>query len=73
MSRKLILGRRALVTCPLAPRTESYEALWQFRVPTVYLSSAFLSLFSVLVFHRINKLRSITFPEGSNPTRASNF
>ncbi len=38
--------------------------LRSFRVPVVYLTSAFLWFFSVLVFRRISKLRSINHREG---------
>ncbi len=35
-----------------------------YRVPAVYLTSAFLRFFSVLLFRGISKLRSINPPEG---------
>lgn len=43
-----------------------------FRVPTVYLGSGFLQVFSILSFRRISKLRSINRAEGfdSVPARS---
>jgi len=35
-----------------------------YRVPAVYLTSAFLWFFAVLLFRRINNLRRINPPEG---------
>jgi len=40
-----------------------------YRVPVVYLTSAFLWLFSVLLFRRISKLRGINYHEGFDPHR----
>src|SRR5258708_10141142 len=72
------MGSRVLTACSFRSksipqqvfhRCRSAEALRLFRVPAVYLTSAFLWFFSVLLFRRINKLRSINPPEGfdSNP------
>jgi hypothetical protein len=40
-----------------------------YRVPVVYLTSAFLWFFSVLLFRRISKLRGINCHEGFDPHR----
>src|SRR6266404_5444853 len=40
------------------------QILRSFRVPAVYLTSAFLWFFSILLFRRINNLRRINPPEG---------
>src|SRR6266853_5728046 len=45
-------------------RCRSAEALRLFRVPAVYLTSAFLWFFSILLFRRINNLRRINPLEG---------
>src|SRR6266704_4595983 len=72
------MGSRVLTACSFRSksipqqvfhRCRSAEALRLFRVPAVYLTSAFSSLFSILLFRRINNLRRINPPEGgSTPT-----
>src|SRR6266487_1584473 len=72
------MGSRVLTACSFRSksipqqvfhRCRSAEALRLFRVPAVYLTSAFLWFFSILLFRRINNLRRINPPEGfdSNP------
>src|SRR6267378_7746318 len=67
------MGSRVLTACSFRSksipqqvfhRCRSAEALRLFRVPAVYLPSAFLWFFSILLFRRINNLRSINPPEG---------
>jgi|SRR6266481_2350715 len=67
------MGSRVLTACSFRSksipqqvfhRCRSAEALRLFRVPAVYLTSAFLWFFSILLFRRINNLRRINPPEG---------
>src|SRR5439155_20062117 len=67
------MGSRVLTACSFRSksipqqvfhRCRSAEALRLFRVPAVYLTSAFLWFFSALLFRRINNLRRINPPEG---------
>ncbi|SRR6266566_2459467 len=67
------MGSRVLTACSFRSksipqqvfhRCRSAEALRLFRVPAVYLTSAFLWFFSILLFCRINNLRRINPPEG---------
>src|SRR6266446_10872616 len=66
------MGSRVLTACSFRSksipqqvfhRCRSAEALRLFRVPAVYLTSAFLWFFSILLFRRINNLRRINPPE----------
>src|SRR6266436_1270143 len=76
------MGSRVLTACSFRSksipqqvfhRCRSAEALRLFRVPAVYLTSAFLWFFSILLFRRINNLRRINFPRGSTPTTGTIF
>src|SRR6266446_6016255 len=67
------MGSRVLTACSFRSksipqqvfhRCRSAEALRLFRVPAVYLTSAFLQFFSILLFRRINNLRRINPPKG---------
>src|SRR5439155_26613687 len=67
------MGSRVLTACSFRSksipqqvfhRCRSAEALRLFRVPVVYLTSAFLWFFSILLFRGINNLRRINPPEG---------
>src|SRR6266705_3802200 len=67
------MGSRVLTACSFRSksipqqvfhRCRSAEALRSFRVPAVYLTSAFLWFFSILLFRGINNLRRINPPEG---------
>src|SRR6266436_2134750 len=61
------MGSRVLTACSFRSksipqqvfhRCRSAEALRLFRVPAVYLTSAFLWFFSILLFRRINNFRT---------------
>src|SRR5713101_2432647 len=78
------MGSRVLTACSFRSksipqqvfhRCRSAEALRLFRVPAVYLTSAFLWFFSILLFRRINNLRRINPPEGfdSHPLAHGNL
>src|SRR6267143_5264329 len=74
------MGSRVLTACSFRSksipqqvfhRCRSAEALRLFRVPAVYLTSAFLWFLSILLFRRINNLSYALSMglRGANPTR----
>ncbi len=76
------MGSRVLTACSFRSksipqqvfhRCRSAEALRLFRVPAVYLTSAFLWFLSILLFRRINNFVESIPPRGSTPTPGTNF